>query len=125
MSVMMLNMPKIPEKIKTCYNIESVELFMPNPLCCYKYQRYVHHEEKCNTAKWNVGDMERKILTIPRTNVRKSANAQTVVEIIQSMQEFEKWKKRNISSKIHKNHFLLGSEKNCRYHKKRRKPSRK
>lgn len=46
---MMLNMPKIPEKIKTCYNIESVKLFIPNPFCCYKYQRYVHHEEKCNS----------------------------------------------------------------------------
>lgn len=48
------------------------------------------------TAKWNVGDMERKILTIPRTNVRKSANAQTVVEIIQSMQEFVKNGKKEI-----------------------------
>lgn len=72
------------------------------------------------TARWNVGDMGRRILTIPQTSVRKSANAKTSGNHPVYARVCEKWKKRNISSKIHQNPFLLGSDKNCRYHKKRK-----
>lgn len=45
---MTFNKPKIPEKIKIGYHIKRVEQFIPNPLRCYKCQRYGHHEEKCS-----------------------------------------------------------------------------
>ena len=46
--------PRIPEKIKVGYSMEKVEQFVPNPLICYRCQKYGHHEDgKCagNVAK--------------------------------------------------------------------------
>ena len=39
--------PKIPEKIKVGSQMERVEQYIPNPLRCYKYQKYGHHEDIC------------------------------------------------------------------------------
>ena len=44
---MTINRPTIPEKIKVGYTMERVEQFIPNPLRCYKCQRYGHHEDNC------------------------------------------------------------------------------
>ena len=44
---MNLNPPKIPEKIKVGYTMERVKQYIPNPLRCYKCQKYGHHEDNC------------------------------------------------------------------------------
>ena len=44
---MIFNRPSIPEKIKVGYSMEWVEQFIPNPLRCYKCQRYGLHEDNC------------------------------------------------------------------------------
>ena len=43
--IMTFDQPKIPEKIKLGYTMERVKQFIPNPLCCYNYQKYSHHED--------------------------------------------------------------------------------
>ena len=45
--VMTFNQSKIPEKIKVGYRMEMVEQYIPNPLRCYKCQKYGHHECNC------------------------------------------------------------------------------
>ena len=44
---MNFNTLKIPEKIKVGYTMERVEQYIPNPLQCYKCQKYGHHEDNC------------------------------------------------------------------------------
>ena len=44
---MTFNTPKIPDKIKVGYSMEKVEQFVPNPLKCYRCQKYGHHEDSC------------------------------------------------------------------------------
>ena len=44
---MTFNTPRIPEKIKVGYSMEKVEQFVPNPLRCYRCQKYGHHEDSC------------------------------------------------------------------------------
>ena len=43
--VMTFNISKIPTKIRVGYTMERVEQFVPNPLRCYKCQKYRHHED--------------------------------------------------------------------------------
>ena len=45
--IMTFDQPKILEKIKIGYTMESVEQFIPNPLRCYNFQKYCHHEDNC------------------------------------------------------------------------------
>ena len=45
--IMNFNTPKIPEKIKVGYTMKRVEQYIPNPLRCYKCQKYGHHEDNC------------------------------------------------------------------------------
>ena len=45
--VMTFNKSKIPTKIKVGYTMERVEQFVPNPMRCYKCQKYGHHEDAC------------------------------------------------------------------------------
>ena len=44
---MHFNNPKIPGKIKVGYTMVRVEQYIPNPLRCYKWQKYGHHEDNC------------------------------------------------------------------------------
>lgn len=52
---MTFNSPKIPGKIKVGYTMERVEQFVPNPLRCYKCQKYGHHEDTCRGREVCVG----------------------------------------------------------------------
>ena len=45
--IMTFNTPRIPEKIKVGYFIEKVEQFVPNPLRCYRCQKYGPYEDSC------------------------------------------------------------------------------
>ncbi len=45
--IMNFKTPKIPEKIKVCYTMERVEQYIPNPLQCFKWQKYGHHGDNC------------------------------------------------------------------------------
>ena len=45
--IMHFNTPKISQKIKVGYTMERVEQYKPNPLWCYKCQKYGHHEDNC------------------------------------------------------------------------------
>ena len=46
--IMTFELPVIPPKIKIRYTVKMVEQFIPNPLRCYKCQKYGHHQDKCN-----------------------------------------------------------------------------
>ena len=46
--IMTFELPEIQPKIKISYTTEMVEQFIPNPLRCYKCQKYGHHQDKCN-----------------------------------------------------------------------------
>ena len=46
-SIMQFNTPKIPEKTKVGYTIESVKQYIPNPLRYYKCPKYGYHEDNC------------------------------------------------------------------------------
>ena len=46
--IMQFDRPTIPKEIKIGYNIEKVEPFIPNPLRCFKCQKFGHHEDACN-----------------------------------------------------------------------------
>ena len=39
--------PEYREKIEIGYTMEKVEQYIPNPLRCYKCQKYGHHENNC------------------------------------------------------------------------------
>ena len=45
---MTFDLPTIPQKIKISCAMESVEKFIPNPLRCYKCQKFGYHKDKCN-----------------------------------------------------------------------------
>ena len=38
---------KIPKEIKIGCRKINVEPYIPNPLRCYKYQRFGHHQDQC------------------------------------------------------------------------------
>ena len=39
--------PVIPSRIKVGYQIVTVDIYVPNPLRCFKCQKYGHHEDRC------------------------------------------------------------------------------
>ena len=45
--IMHFNTPKIPEKVKVGHTLERVKQYIPNPLWCYKCQKYSPHEDNC------------------------------------------------------------------------------
>ena len=45
--IMQFNTPKIPEKIIVGNVMEWVEQYIPNPLRCYKCQKYGNHKDNC------------------------------------------------------------------------------
>ena len=45
--ILTLDKPKILKEIKIGYTIAKVEPYIPNPLRCYRCQKYGHHEEMC------------------------------------------------------------------------------
>ena len=49
--IMQFKTPKIPEKIKVGYTKERVEQYIPNPLRCYKCQKYGHNEDNCRARE--------------------------------------------------------------------------
>ena len=44
---MTFNTHKILKEIKIGYQKINVEPYIPNPLKCYKYQRFGHHQDQC------------------------------------------------------------------------------
>ena len=45
--ILTFNSPKIPESLKVCYLNIPVSQFVPNPLRCYKCQKFCHVTSKC------------------------------------------------------------------------------
>ena len=45
--VLTFNTPILPKKIKAAYLSVNVEVYIPNPLRCYKCQVFGHHEDHC------------------------------------------------------------------------------
>lgn len=45
--IMTFNTPTTPKELKIGYNIEKIEQYIPNPLKCFKCQRYGHHQDRC------------------------------------------------------------------------------
>ena len=45
--ILTLNKPRTPNEVKIGYCFERVELYVPVPLRCFKFQKYGHHREAC------------------------------------------------------------------------------
>ena len=45
--VLTFNTPVLPKTIKVAYLSVNVEVYIPNPLRCYHYQGFGHHEDNC------------------------------------------------------------------------------
>ena len=45
--VLTFNTPILPKKIKVAFLSVNVEVYIPNPLRCYQYQVFGHHEDYC------------------------------------------------------------------------------
>ena len=45
--ILTFNTPKIPDSLKICYLNIPVSQYVPNPIRCYKCQRFVHVTRKC------------------------------------------------------------------------------
>ena len=42
--------PNSSKNVRIFYRLIKVELYIPNPLRCFKYQRFGHHEDRCTAA---------------------------------------------------------------------------
>ena len=42
--------PQIPKELKVGYNLIKVNPYIPNPLRCYNFQMFGHHEQKCTKS---------------------------------------------------------------------------
>ena len=49
--ILTFNSPKIPESLKVCYLNIPVSQFVPNPLRCYKSQKFGHVTSKCKHSE--------------------------------------------------------------------------
>ena len=47
----MFNSPKPPSILEISYIIVKVDIYIPNPLWCYNYQKFGHQESQCTRAK--------------------------------------------------------------------------
>ena len=45
--IMTFNKPKTPTELKIGYQVVKVDVYIPNPLRCYKCQKFGHHESRC------------------------------------------------------------------------------
>ena len=45
--ILTFNLSTIPKEIKIGFTIETVELYIPAPLWCFKYQKLGHHKDIC------------------------------------------------------------------------------
>ena len=45
--ILTFNQPHTPNKVKIGYCFERVEQYVPAPLRCFKYQKYIHYREAC------------------------------------------------------------------------------
>ena len=45
--ILSFNTPKTPKEIKVGYTVVKVETFIPNPLRCFRCQKYGHHKDQC------------------------------------------------------------------------------
>ena len=61
--IMTFELSVIPPKIKIGYTGERVEQFIPNPVRCYKCQKYGYHQDKCNGKIVCVENVDKKTLT--------------------------------------------------------------
>ena len=49
--ILTFNTPKTPTKLKIESMIAKANTYIPNPLCCYNYQKFGHHESRCTRKK--------------------------------------------------------------------------
>lgn len=49
--VLTFNKPTVPKVVKVGFLQVKVEVYIPNPLRCYKCQKYGHHEDRCSRDK--------------------------------------------------------------------------
>ena len=49
--ILTFNTPKIPESLKVCYLNIPVSQFVPNPLRCYRCQKFGHVTSKCKHSE--------------------------------------------------------------------------
>ena len=77
--ILTFNSPKIPESLKICYLNIPVSQYVPNPLRCYKCQRFGHVTSKCKHSE--TVPNARKLAT--RMNrVQRHLNASIVEKIM-------------------------------------------
>ena len=86
---MTFELPVIRLKIKIGYTIERMEQFIPNPLRCYKYQKFGHYQDKCN-GRSVCGKCGQKDPDPSIEEGKTHTDVQTVVETTQYMQKHAK-----------------------------------
>ena len=92
--IMAFNTPKIPEKIKVGYTMERVGQYVPNPLRCYKCQKYGYYEDNCRGRKYE-GNVVNKILITTLMNVNFQINVLTDGDHPVYARSCDSWKLQN------------------------------
>jgi hypothetical protein len=49
--ILTFNKPTVPKVVKVGFLQVKVEVYIPNPLRCYKCQKYGHHEDRCSRSQ--------------------------------------------------------------------------
>ena len=49
--ILVFNSPNPPPKLKIGYIIAKVDIYISNPLRCYNWQKFGHHESRCTRRK--------------------------------------------------------------------------
>ena len=62
--ILTFNAPKIHDSLEICYLNIPVSQYVPNPIRCYKYQRFGHVTSKCKHNKF-VQDAQKLAIKIP------------------------------------------------------------
>ena len=81
--VLTFNTPILPKKIKAAYLSVNVEVYIPNPLRCYKCQVFGHHEDHC-LKKAICANCGEPSIAVMIATVQKQQNVRTAMVHTQS-----------------------------------------
>ena len=95
--ILIFNHPRTPKEMKISYCLESVLLYIPVPMRCFKCQKYGHHREPVDDDRQGPNAVKRT-----RTTWRKIAwkklHVQTADKIIRHTQDLAMFTKRKWSN---------------------------
>ena len=76
--ILTFNKSSLPKELKVGYNLIKVSLYIPNPLRCYKCQKFGYHETKClkSPVRKKCGESGSDHIELSCNNPMKCANCQ-------------------------------------------------